>query len=54
MGRSRRRRHARIRRAWRRLSVRQAAKRGGIRGGGLKSLLGGALALELAVGVRQA
>ncbi|HIT64335.1 MAG TPA: hypothetical protein IAC37_07835 [Candidatus Ventrimonas merdavium] len=54
MGRSRRRRHARIRRAWRRLSVRQAAKQAGIRGGGLKTLLAGALALELAVGVRQA
>lgn len=54
MGRSRRRRHARIRRAWRRLSVRQAAKQAGIRGSGLKTLLAGALALELAVGVRQA
>ncbi len=54
MGRSRRRRHARIRRAWRRISVRQAAKQAGIRGSGLKTLLAGALALELAVGVRQA
>ena len=54
MGRSRRRRHARIRRAWRRISVRQAAKQAGIRGSGLKTLLAGALALALAVGVRQA
>lgn len=53
MGRSIRRRHARTRKNWRKLSVRQAAKQAGIRGGGLKTLLAGALVLELALGARQ-